>query len=369
MTCAGLLGLAMVYGSANEAILRTAEAGPGKRGARAPARNPGTDAAVIRGLNALSTALGRLPPKPEGPREAIQRRQGQASYYFLWSLERVAVAYDLKTIGRIDWYAWGSAILLAGQEEDGSWTGEFGSAVDTSFALLFLRRSNLASDLTANLKGQVKDPAEVTLKAGGVGGQAVKPDKEAGRQGEGEKQKRAANAGGRSDQTKQKDKETKPDVENVQENVARFVAELVNAPPEQRDRVIERYKEGKGVAHTEALSSAIGRLPAIDQAKARDALAERLMRMNAMTLRERLKDANAEMRVAAARACAGKDDTAYVPDLIGLLQDREPMVVRAARSALKLLSKGKDFGPAEDAPPAERARAIEQWNKWWTDSR
>ena len=26
--------------------------------------------------------------------------------YFLWSVERVAMLYDLKTIGGRDWYAW-----------------------------------------------------------------------------------------------------------------------------------------------------------------------------------------------------------------------------------------------------------------------
>ena len=71
-------------------------------------------------------------------------------YYYLWSLERVAVALNLDTIGNKDWYAWGSGLLLSNQEEDGTWQGDYGTGgVDTCFALLFLKRANLAMDLTA----------------------------------------------------------------------------------------------------------------------------------------------------------------------------------------------------------------------------
>src|SRR5262249_38945041 len=86
-------------------------------------------------------------------------------YYFLWSLERVAVAYGLETIGSKDWYAWGAEILLQTQETNGSWQGRYADGgVDTCFALLFLRRANLAKDLTASLRGKVSDPGEVHLR-------------------------------------------------------------------------------------------------------------------------------------------------------------------------------------------------------------
>src|SRR5262249_7646553 len=99
--------------------------------------------------------------------------RGGRVYYLMWSLERVAVAYDLKTIGHKDWYAWGAEILVASQGADGSWEGEHGAPVDTCFALLFLKRTNLAQDLTSSLKGRVQDPGEVTLKSGGVGGEKL----------------------------------------------------------------------------------------------------------------------------------------------------------------------------------------------------
>src|SRR5262249_33764537 len=76
-------------------------------------------------------------------------------YYFLWSLERVAVACGLDTIGNKDWYAWGSQSLLQNQAPEGNWgTMHLQDPIsDTCFALLFLTRANLAGDLTATLKG------------------------------------------------------------------------------------------------------------------------------------------------------------------------------------------------------------------------
>jgi hypothetical protein len=131
MTCAGLLGLAMGYGVA---VLRTQPQ---------PAvvqRDLRLDLAIGRGLVALASTLGQpLGRDPDAVRD----------YYFLWSLERVGVAYDVKLIGNTDWYVWASDIVVAVQRPDGSWEGKYGPDVDTSFALLFLRRANLARELTA----------------------------------------------------------------------------------------------------------------------------------------------------------------------------------------------------------------------------
>ena len=49
-------------------------------------------------------------------------RVGGRTYYFLWSLERVAVALDLDTIGKKDWYGWGAEILLENQAPNGAGT-------------------------------------------------------------------------------------------------------------------------------------------------------------------------------------------------------------------------------------------------------
>ncbi len=86
--------------------------------------------------------------------------------YFLWSMERVAMVFGLDTIGKKDWFAMGAHYLIANQEKDGSWRlDEYRGVVDTSFAILFLTRSNLAKDLTARLRKRMRDPGELVLKA------------------------------------------------------------------------------------------------------------------------------------------------------------------------------------------------------------
>jgi len=334
MTCAGLLGLAMSHGAANEAALR---ANPKAK----PPRVPAKDQAVRSGLLALGTAVGRA-RKGRGNAAGPVMQRG---YYFLWSLERVAVAYSLNTVGSKDWYAWGSEMLLQSQGADGSWKGEHGPEVDTCFALLFLRRVNLAKDLTATLKG-VEDPGEVTLKAGGVGGEGLlaKGLKSSIVMGD-----KTGDAGAPT---------------NLDSEAARMSFELIQAAPEQQDRVLEKLKDGKGAIYTDALGAAIPQLSGAARTRARDTLAERLGGMTAETLRAKLQDDLPEVRRAAAVACYMKDDKNHVPDLIVLLEDAEPPVVRAAQAALKGLT-GQDFGPAKDASPAERARAVNDWKAWW----
>jgi hypothetical protein len=73
--------------------------------------------------------------------------------YFLWSVERAAVIFGLRTINGKDWYEWGADVLLKNQKEDGSWRDRFPGICDTCFALLFLKRANVAKDLTDKLRG------------------------------------------------------------------------------------------------------------------------------------------------------------------------------------------------------------------------
>ncbi len=80
--------------------------------------------------------------------------------YFLWSLERVGVMYNVTNIGDKDWYRWGAELIVAHQKPDGSWVdgsypgGNPGEAarIDSCFALLFLKRANLAKDLSRKLE-------------------------------------------------------------------------------------------------------------------------------------------------------------------------------------------------------------------------
>lgn len=131
MTGAGLLGLAVGLGlTAPDKAVRDGK------------QPPPADEGVAKGLMALSDFLAE-----DGER---------LNLYFLWTLERVGVLYNLRDIGGKDWYAWGVGNLLPAQRPNGSWrnNGYPGSVdtTDTCFALLFLKRANLVQDLTKHLE-------------------------------------------------------------------------------------------------------------------------------------------------------------------------------------------------------------------------
>ena len=90
------------------------------------------------------------------PVSAHRRRQNGAGLYFLWSVERVGMLYGRRSIGGKDWYPVGVDYLLPQQQGDGRWqAGGYPGATpitDTCFALLFLKRANLAQDLTTKLE-------------------------------------------------------------------------------------------------------------------------------------------------------------------------------------------------------------------------
>lgn len=134
---------------------------------------------------------------------------------------------------------------------------------------------------------------------------------------------------------------------------ARLADEVVRASAAEQDALIQKLRDNKGVEHTEALASAIPRLDGAAKQKARDALAQRLARLKADTLTEYLQDEDAEIRRAAALACAQKELKSHIPRLIPLLRDRQAGVAEAAHSALVKLS-GQSLGPDPDA-----------WEAWW----
>ena len=132
MTCVGLLGLAIGHGIAQ----------------RADAQQRAADDEMIKkGLLALHRMIGE-------PQQRMNNLPME-NLYFLWSVERVGVLYNLPTILDKDWYRWGAEILVANQSADGSWTSQKypGNTpqLDTCLALLFLKRANLARDLTRQL--------------------------------------------------------------------------------------------------------------------------------------------------------------------------------------------------------------------------
>jgi hypothetical protein len=128
MTCAGLLGLAL------------------GQGVQAKPSDLSKDTQVRRGLEVVAKALD-VPPSAKRPN----------FHYFLFSMERVAVVYNRQKIGDHDWYLWGANQLVDTQARDGSWSGGFAfDAADTCFALLFLKRANVARDLTEILQMPIR---------------------------------------------------------------------------------------------------------------------------------------------------------------------------------------------------------------------
>jgi len=74
--------------------------------------------------------------------------------YFLWSVERLGVILGLEEFGQTKWFNQGAQALISAQKEDGSWTGAWGDKCDTAFAILFLRKANLGSDISRLLAGE-----------------------------------------------------------------------------------------------------------------------------------------------------------------------------------------------------------------------
>jgi hypothetical protein len=349
MTCAGLLGLAI--GKVSELTLHTGTEPAPTRRPSAPVGDPTEDPAVRNGLNLLAAVFAA--PPGGSSRLPLHGPPFGDNFYSLWAIERVAVAYSLKTIGGHDWYEWGSEYLVAQQQRDGSWAGlhKLGG-VDTCFALLFLTRANLSRDLTLSLVGQKDDDERLQL---GQKGKA--PATQDGAPASKKPSEQSAKGPARESPT--------TPASDLDRKVARLRSDFLQASADRQTKLIEDYREQKGVEYTQALAGVIAGLKGTVRNRAREALAQRLARMTGSTLRARLKDEDLEMRRAAALACAIKDERSYVPDLVGLLEDSEPPVAHAAHAALKSLTS-KDFGPAADASRAERARALAAWKDWWT---
>jgi hypothetical protein len=133
--------------------------------------------------------------------------------------------------------------------------------------------------------------------------------------------------------------------------VWRLTEELVGAPDGRKEAVLARFQSAKGVVYSEALAFAVPRLSGTWRERARDALAARLTRMTANTLREKLRQDDAETRRAAARAALRKKEASLAPELISLLEDGEQAVAQEARRALEGLT-----GKKLDTPAA--------WREW-----
>ena len=89
---------------------------------------------------------------------------GGSARYFMWSVERMGVVLGMDKFGDTEWFPKGATALLATQAMDGSWKNPSetqGSLADTSFAILFLRKANLGSDISRLLSGEPADRFQI----------------------------------------------------------------------------------------------------------------------------------------------------------------------------------------------------------------
>ncbi len=375
MTCAGLLGLAIGIGVRAE---RADEKEKGKGGGTVldPAKDPVIKLALMKLSESIGSPLDTRPSPIPGAGPAFRFAPGGAggrSFYFLWSLERMAVTLNLDRIpsqnGK-DWYGWGCDVLLSSQQKDGSWRGDYSQGgVDTCFALLFLKRANLASDLSRTLKNRFGNGNARILRAADSGRvddkelQSKKPEEGAGTAVPPQRgtETPAPGAAAGPAAIREPVAPAAPSFGTAPEG--RLAQALYDMRPDEQPAEIERLRAAKGGDNTLALALAIPYLGA-SQHKAREALRDREARMKATTVGRDLSHENPELRAAAALACATKDFKQFTPEIIRLLGDPDPLVERAAYAALKELT-GKDFGPTRGADDADRRRAIAEWQEWW----
>lgn len=324
MTCAGLLALAVGHGNTQErkaTFMASSDAKDDK---------PKKDGPQAGSGEANSLTLDQLREddqvlKARGFVESCIRNNTIEHFlYFLWSLERVCVVYDWHKNNWWDWYNWGSEVLLKSQKQDGGWEYEYGRAVDTAFALLFLRRANLLQEFK-----------KATLRQDS--GQALKSDP----------------AGSKTNAAvKDKPKDDLPD------DAKTLGRELVTSSGTRREQIIAKMRDAKGDEFTMALAKNIPQLTGDDQKLAREALGKRLEAAKPDELVKYMQSNDKELQLAAARAAStkkGRDPGKELPlPLIALLDNFEDAIQDAAYEALKKLT-GQDFG-----------RMSAPWKAWWS---
>jgi len=300
------------------------------------------DRASLAAFAGLGVHLAGSARAGQGALTVKEGGHGNNDMYFLWSLERVGVLYGVEKIGGVNWYEAGAHTLVRSQSPDGAWVGkDYGDEVNTSFAVLFLCKSNLVRDLS----GKVQKETSTEMKAG--------------------------NPTGTEPKTTETPAVTKKDPLDVPviipgpmgSEAAILSAELLRAGDQDWAKTLAKLRDARGGVHTQALVTAVAKLDGEKRKAVRDALAERLTRMNAETLRSLAKAEEAELRRGAVLAMAMKDEKEHIPDLVAALTDDEEIVVRAARAGLKSLTS-QDYGPAPNATAGEKRLAVADWQQW-----
>jgi hypothetical protein len=133
---------------------------------------------------------------------------------------------------------------------------------------------------------------------------------------------------------------------------ARLSRKLLKLDGVEREVLLAKCRNGKGSAYTQALACAIFSLKGVVKEHVRGVLTERLTRMSAKTLRDKLQDEYPEIRRAALLSYARKDKEQAVPELIALLDNPEPVTARLAEEGLASIT-------------GEHLKYPAAWKDWW----
>jgi hypothetical protein len=238
---------------------------------------------------------------------------GSSPYYGLYGIERVGALGERQTIGRMDWYARGRDFIVSTQSADGSWNGDFGSEMNTVWAMLFLTKSTAKTIRKINIQ---------RLGAGTL-------------------------LGGR---------ELPKDLTSMTVAGGRVVSRPMNGAIEGMLAVLDDPRAEQADA---AVSGIVERY----YTQGPDAL-----RPYKIRFRKMLADRDHGIRRVAAWALARTGDIDAVPLLIDAMiaPNEEEEVVAAIRMGLELLSrKIKGFGPPSPSSPDERIAAARMWREWY----
>jgi hypothetical protein len=314
------------------------------------------DEAVARAFTLLGQVVGASNQAGRGALilegGGVAGKHGFHDLYFYWSLERVCVIYGVEKVGGVDWYEAGAHTLVARQGANGLWSvgGSFGAEVNTSFAVLFLLRSNLARDLSGRVQNKLD-----TIMTNRERPNSTSPSPNP-----------KTPAPGSENPNKVP---VVPVPTGAASEAATLAFKLIKSESDKEFAAnLKILHDSKGSNFTEALITAANRLDGDRLKQTRQTLADRMTRMAPETLRSAAKYSaqydEPELRRAAVLAMAQKDDKKFIPDLIEAILDEEDIVVRAAKAGLKSLTN-QDFGPENNASVGEKKISKDQWQSWW----
>jgi hypothetical protein len=243
--------------------------------------------------------------------------QGSWNLYHMYALERYQSFRELAENIKDEepkWYNDGVRHLTKTQNADGSWENQCGSAVDTSFGVLFLMRST-------------KKMIQKSLKKFGDG----------------------QLTGGRGLPT---------NASNVTIKHGKVVGQSLTG---QIDDLVSVLEEGKGSDY-EYLTDNPDEVKLADDPEAR--------KQQILRLRRVAEGGPYEARLVAVKLLGRSRDFESVPVLIYALTDPEAKVVRAADQSLRFMARR--FGPStlpEKLSDTDKKKAADDWTKWYTSVR